>query len=351
MKLGYRVQSRRMTTPRCVVWTTPEQAPLLGAIVRDAGIEIVAAGCPDPARTGQTASSIGSEPADDLRQAMTAMDTDMVLLGSAGSFGEQANDADLESLRAAHARDVCVLTLDPIPATASGIIGTSFADALHQGVLGSFASFVPLLRYRPIIAELSSVMETFAPIRSAALTIAGPAWLGSLGARLFNTLDLTRWLIGVPSMIEAAYVSPRAGRGMHPLPGQTLRNLNGEISMNLRFSDGRCAAIYLSDQFSASVVSMTLASAEGQIQLDTGGFVWTGNEGEEIDSHTASGPQLNADDGSLRTQLKELCSGVSPTRPPIDYTSVLSMTHAALLSTRTGQGESPHDVEQLMLSM
>lgn len=340
-----------MTPPRCVVWTTPEQAPPLAAIVRDAGVELVGAGCPDPARTGQVASALGCDPADDLRRVLTAMDTDMVLLGDPGGFGEEANDADIEALRAAHARDVCVVTLEPIPATASGIIGTDFAEALHQGVLGSLAGFVPLLRYRPIVVELASVLETFAPVRSASLTIAGPAVLGSLGARLFNALDLTRWLMGVPSMIEAAYVSPRAGRGMHPLPGQTLRGLHGEITMNLRFSDGRCAAVYLSDQLPTGALSMMLASAEGQIALDQGGFVWTGVDGGEVDSHDAPDALLNRDREGLRAQLAELCSGVSPARAPIDYTSVLSMTHAALLSTRTGQGESPHDVEQLMLSM
>ncbi len=340
-----------MTRARCVLWTNPDQAGSLAGVVRGAGIELIGAGCPDPARTGQVSTELGCAPIDDLRQAMSSVETDMLLLGSAGSFGEEPRDADLEALRSAHARNVCVATLDPIPATASGMAGTSFAEALHQGVLGSFAGFVPLIRYRPIVAELTSVLETYAPVRSAMLRYTGPAAMGSLGARLFNVLDLTRWLIGVPSVIEAAYVSPRAGRGMHPLPGETLRNLHGEITMNLRFSDGRCAAVYLSDQFHASEVSMILASAEGQISLDQRGFRWLNATGNQVDSHESPDAQLNTDAGALESGLAELCAGVSPSRPPIDYSSVLSMTHAALLSTRTGQGESPHDVEQLMLSM
>lgn len=340
-----------MSQPRCVVWTTPDQAPALAATLHDAGIQLVGAGCPDPARTGQVASTLSCDPIDDLRQALTTTETDMVLLGDPGRFGEEPSDADLEALRAAHARNACVATLEPIPATASGIAGTGFSDVLHQGILGSFASVTPLLRYRPIIAELASVLETYAPVRSGVIAFTGCASYGSLGARLFNALDLTRWLIGVPSVIEAAYVSPRAGRGMHPLPGQTIRALHGEITMNLRFSDGRCAAIYLSDQFPTSTLSMTLASAEGQIRLDEAGFVWHNTGGDQIDSHESPDSALNSDAGALRSQLSELCSGVSPSRPPIDYASVLSMTHAALLSTRTGQGESPHDVEQLMLSM
>ena len=340
-----------MTRARCVLWTNPEQAATLAGIVRDAGIELVGAGCHDPARTGQISSELTCEPVDDLRHAMNTAETDMILLGDAGSFGEEPKDADLDALRAAHARNVCVATLEPIPATASGIAGTNFAEALHQGVLGSFASFVPLVRYRPIVAELSAVLETYAPVRSAMIRFTGPASLGSLGARLFNMLDLTRWLIGVPSVIEAAYVSPRAGRGMHPLPGETLRDLHGEITMNLRFSDGRCAAVYLSDQFHANDLSMNLASQEGHVALDQQGFRWVDMNGNQIDSHESPSPAANIDTGALQSLLSELCAGVAPSRPPIDYTSVLTMTHAALLSTRTGQGESPHDVEQLMMSM
>ncbi|MHA7812496.1 MAG: hypothetical protein ACX94C_03750 [Phycisphaerales bacterium] len=340
-----------MTPPRCVLWTNPEQAGALAQALRDAGIDLIGAGCPDSARTGQVATEIACDPVDDLRHSLTSLDTDMILLGDAGSFGEEPNDADLDALRSAHARNVCVATLEPIPATASGMAGTNFSEALHQGVLGSFASFTPLVRYRPIISELSAVLETYAPVRSAMLRYTGPAALGTLGSRLFNMLDLTRWLIGVPSMIEAAYVSPRSGRGMHPLPGETLRGLHGEITMNLRFSDGRCASMYLSDQFHHNDVGMTLASGEGHITLDQHGFVWLNPTGNKVDSHESPDATQNTDAGALRVGLTELCSGVAPSRPPIDYASVLSMTHATLLSTRTGQGESPHDVEQLMLSM
>lgn len=340
-----------MTRARAILWTSPDQAATLGEALRGADIELIGAGCPDPARTGQVASDLSTAPVDDLRQALMSTDTDMVLLGDAGAFGEQAHDADLDALRAAHARDVCVATLDPIPATASGIAGTGYAEALQQGSMASAASFVPLIRYRPIVAELSAVLETFAPVRSAMLRYAGPASLGSLGARLFNMLDLTRWLIGVPSVIEAAYVSPKAGRGLHPLPGETLRGLHGEITMNLRFPDGRCAAVYLCDQAHDCALSVHLTGAEGHIDLTQHGFAWTGNDGQRVDAHEPADASLNTDAGALRSGLAELCSGVAPSRSPIDSTGVLTMAHAALLSTRTGQGESPHDVEHLMLSM
>ena len=340
-----------MTQPRCVVWTNPEQAQALSRVLHAAGIELIGAGCPDPARTGQTASALSCPALDDLRQVLHTSDADVLLLGDPGVFGEYADDADLEALRAAHSRNLSVGTLEPIPASAAGIGGTAFAEVLHQGSMCGLSAFLPLTRHNAVIDELSGVLETFAPIRSCSLTIASPKALGSLGAKLFDSMDLVRWLIGVPSIIEAAYISPSAGRGMHPLPGQTLRGLHGEITMNLRFSDGRCAAVLLSDQLATNQLGLTLIGAEGMIHLNSKGFVWTNPSGEAIDQHTAPSSDGQHGESEFQTQLIDLCTGVAPTRTPIDYTAVLSMTHAALLSTRTGQGESPHDIEQLMLSM
>lgn len=341
-----------MAQPRCVAWTLPEQAPVLARAISRAGLVLVGAGSPDPARTGQVAGLLGCDPIDDLRHALTLTEADLMILGDPGSFGELARDADLESLRAAQARNMCVTTLEPIPAAAGEIAGTAFADALHQGLLGDLASFVPLTRHTPMIRELYTVLETFAPVRACSITLGAPGTLGSLGAHLFDAMDLVRSLVGVPNIIEAAYISPSAGRGLHPLPGQSLRGLHGEITMNLRFPDGRCASLMLSDQLTATRTSMTLIGREGHIIVGLDGFEWFDRDGRVIDTHTC--PDTGGVDPAelaLSSQLIDLCSGVIPKRTPIDYTGVLSMTHATLLSTRTGQGESPYDVENLLLSM
>ncbi len=346
-----------MPKARCVLWIDPIQAPILRRVIERADIELVGAGCPDPARTGQVASDLQCDPVDDLRSALTHKDTDLILLANPGSFADQAIDADLDSLKAAHARNVCVASLEPIPATANQIAGTSFAEVLQTGALNELVRFVPLTRHTPIATELNTVLETFGPIRSCSLTLGSPALLGSLGARLFDAMDLVRSFVGVPNIIDASFISPAAGRGMHPLPGQSLRNLVGEFTMNLRFSDGRCASVLLSDQLGASSMHMTLLGSEGHIEVNTTGFRWYNPAGEQIDSFKTDQQTNNQSESTdpvesaLTAQLIEICSGVGPTHAPIDYQSVLSMTHSTLLSTRTGQGESPRAVEQLMLSM
>tara|TARA_R110002072_G_scaffold42064_22_gene119257 strand:+ start:159395 stop:160426 length:1032 start_codon:yes stop_codon:yes gene_type:complete len=343
-----------MSKARCVLWINPEQCQLYAGALRDADIELVGAGSPDPARTGQVASDLSTEPIDDLRVAMSSTQADLLVLASPGSFGDQAQDADLDALKAAHERNLIVTTLEPIPAIVSGIAGTSFAHALSTGALDELARMTPLTRSTPMIDELCTVLETFAPVRSCAITIAAPGAMGTLGARLFDAMDLVRSLIGIPNIIDASYASPAAGRGMHPLPGQSLRDLHGEFTLNLRFSDGRCATVLLSDQVARSTISINMLSGEGHLIADNSGFKWFNPSGEVIDSYTAPETEDLSVDPSTRAliaQLIEHTTGVGPKRPPIDYPAVLSMSHASLLSTRTGQGESPRAVEQLLLSL
>ena len=309
-----------MSKARCVLWLNPDQAPTLKRVLAHADIELIAAGSPDSGRTGQGASDLNCDPVDDIRVALTSIDADLLILAAPGSFADQANDADLDALKAAHARNLSVATFEPIPATSTGI-------------------------------------GTFGPFRSCNITLGMPQQIGSLGARLFDAMDLIRSLVGVPGVVDASYISPSAGRGMHPLPGQSLRYLHGEFTLNLRFSDGRCGAVLLTNQVGASTIHLNMISAEGHIIADHTGFKWFNPSGKMIDSYTT--PDLEKSDANnldpseiaVANQLIELCSGVGPQRAPIDYQGVLSMAHATLLSTRTGQGESPRAVDQLLLSM
>lgn len=346
-----------MSKARCVLWLNPDQAPTLKRVLAHADIELIAAGSPDSGRTGQVASDLNCDPVDDIRVALTSIDADLLILAAPGSFADQANDADLDALKAAHARNLSVATFEPIPATSTGIGGTSYVDALSTGALDELVQMIPLTRHTPLIDELYTVLETFGPIRSCNITLGMPQLIGSLGARLFDAMDLIRSLVGVPGVVDASYISPSAGRGMHPLPGQSLRYLHGEFTLNLRFSDGRCGAVLLTNQVGASTIHLNMLSAEGHIIADHTGFKWFNPSGKMIDSYTT--PDLGKTDANnldpseiaVANQLIELCSGVGPQRAPIDYQGVLSMAHATLLSTRTGQGESPRAVDQLLLSM
>jgi len=336
-----------MKTTRGVAWIDPGQAAFVRGVFARSGIDLVGVGCPEGHQAGKAAAEIGCESVDDLRSVLTGGDVDLVLIADPGAFGDTEIGQDLEVLRVAHARDVVVATLEPIPASAAEVVGTDWVEAIQSGVLNAMVRFLPRTRLSSMMVELQTAMETFGVIRSCSVSMVAPRVHGSLGARLFDGMDLVRALMGVPEVIEASYVSPSSGRGLHPLPGQSLRGLHGECTMNLRYPDGRAAAMMFSDQAGVASTTLVAMGAEGHLVVNDHGFCWRSPDGELVDSFTRSEDEAD----EVSRQLVELCSGVGATQAPIEYASVLSMTHATLLSSRTGQGESPETTKRLLLEV
>jgi len=336
-----------------MVWARPEQADPIRRAVERAGISIVGAGCPDPTRGGEVAQSLACEHIDDLRRMLSAESPDLVLLADPGSFGDRDLETDLVALQQAHSRETAVATLEPIPAEATMVSGTSWTDSLQSGALSQFVQQVPLLRHARVLEELASSLETFGRIRSMSCSLMTPSVLGSLGARLFDTMDLVRTFVGVPETIDASYASGSSRPGLHELPGQSLRGLHGVLTVHARMPDGRGAIVQISDQAGRSTLSMNLIGAEGNIQLTDRGFTRYDASGAEIDSCVI---ELDAGtdptEARLSEQLIQVCSGVaSTTRAPVDHASVLAMGHTALLSARTGQGETPETIRRLLMEV
>lgn len=336
-----------MKTTKGVAWIDPGQAAFARGVFERAGIELVGVGCPDAHQAGRASSEIGCDPLNDLRSVLTSGEIDLVLIADPGAFGDSDIAQDLEVLRAAHARDVVVATLEPIPSSAAEANGTDWVEAIQSGVLNAMVRFLPRTRLSSMMVELQTAMETFGVIRSCGVSMVAPRVHGSLGARLFDGMDLVRALMGVPEVIEASYVSPASGRGLHPLPGQSLRGLHGECTMNLRYPDGRAASVMLSDQAGVASTNLVAMGAEGHLVVNDHGFCWRSPDGKLVDSFTRSEDEAD----EVSRQLVELCSGVGATQAPIEYASVLSMTHATLLSSRTGQGESPETTRRLLFEI
>jgi len=339
-------------TPRAVCWLRPEQSGVVARVLDRAGIKPVKAGSPDSASTGRAAQELACEPCDDLRTALTSGDIDLILIATPGDFGHAELDQDMGALQQARARAVPVATLEPIPDSAMALAGTRWGESLDNGSLADLIRFAPRTRRTPAIDELHALLETFGVPRSGAIGMHGPGVLGSLGARVFDAMDLTRALFGVPEAIDACCVTPAIGRGIHQVPGETLRSLTGDLTAHLRFSDGRSLTMHLSDQAVRSSFDLRLIGPEGIVDTSPERITWQHASGE-IDETAVRCTQTESDDpgeAALVTQLKALCAGVGPKHAPIDYAGVLSMTHAALLSCRTGQGESPETIRRLMQS-
>ncbi len=338
-------------TPRAACWLRPDQAEAVARILAAAGILPAFAGSSRAGQTGQVARALNCEPCDDLRSAIVSLPVDLVFIADAGDFGHREVEQDLTALQAARARAVPVATVDPVPATATELSGSRWTEAMHNGSLAELVRVVPRTRRTPAVSELHAAIETFGVPRTCSVRMTGPATLASLGARLFDAMDLLRTLMGVPETTDACFVAPAQGRGLHQLPGESLRGLAGDMTVHLRYADGRAAVLHLSDQPVASSFDLRVLGAEGSIAVTPDRFVWRRPDGGADDTPiatTAPDPAADPGENALIEQLGDLCAGVCPKLPPIDYPAVLSMAHAALLSCRTGQGEAPDTIRRIM---
>lgn len=341
----------RMSTTSAMVWANPEQVEMLSGALSAAGIGVIGAGCPVSAQSGAVASGLGCPVQDDLRHMLSSEEPDLVLIASPGGFGQRDLENDLTALQNAHRREVMVATLEPIPGEATVISGTSWTEALHTGAFGEFIRVVPMVRRGKLIDELMATLETFGPIRSLNVSLVAPAVYGSLGARVFEVMDLVRTLVGVPEVIDASYQGA-ASAGLHQLPGQSLRGLHGVFAGHLRMPDGRGVLMQVSDQVGRSGLMIEAMGNEGHIRVRDDGFTRLDASGNEIDSFVMEvDPVVDPSSLRLTEQLIQLCSGVGPVRSPVDYASVLAMGHSALLSARTGQGETPETIRRLLLEV
>jgi predicted dehydrogenase len=333
-----------------IAWLGVEQASLVGEVAALAGCRIIAAGSPDKGQAGAAAAALGVEPIDDLRETFAGAECALVLLASPGAFGTEPGGADdAAALLAARARGVKIATLEPIPATALDLTAGGWTTGRNGIKPIDAIRFVPMARLSPAFREADEVLESFGHVRMVSIEAWNAPTQGSLGATLFNAADLVMALLGEPETIDAAYVSPGQGRGLHMLPEPSLRDLHGEAAATLRFADGRSASLVVGDQGGRWNRTATLVGPSGRLRVFDDGFEWIDPDGKKVDEarvrrrgETASHAAEAIADGIAR-----LLDPHTPAPGPADHTTILSIAQAALLSTRTGQPESPATIRHM----
>lgn len=337
-----------MPTPsprRAAVWLSPEQLPLIRQVADAAALSIVVAGTPARGKSGQIAGELGVPAADDLRAALATADCDLFLIADPGDFGAGEDGGDAGAVHAAQARGVRIAALEPIPATPQALVqswrgsegGVSLADGVPPcGLLSGLSPF----------REPAELLDAFGPVRSLSVQAWSRPEEGSLGAQMYSALDLVRRLTGEPETIDAAYVAPQQGSGVHALPGESLRALDGDMTANCRFADGRCATVFVSSHAGRWGHAVTLLGRGGRAMVVDGGVDWVG-----LDGVVHEGPKRRRTPmaGSAQVIVDALTRLLDPGTPggPSEHAGVLAMCHAALLSCRTGQGESPATIRRM----
>lgn len=396
-----------------LVWLDPEQVSLVRAVAERANLRIVAVGSPARGRSRDLAESLGGQPIDDLRAALsTTTNAAAAWLAAPGDFGAGSIPSDLEAIRAFRSRGSKIATSEPIPASAleraAGAWSAVFGGAAAAGAVGGggggggvggeLLRFVPRTRLSRPVLEAAEVLDAFGPVR----TVAFEAWSGrgegSLGARLLDAMDVIAWLLGEPETIDASYIWPGkgvrdpgaiiagdgssgggvagavgsggvvtagVGGALHKLPGESLRDLHGDLTCNCRFADGRGAAVVLSDCAGRWNRSIALLGPGGRIRIYDDGFEWVAPDGRRIDASrglgglplppgadertaaTAGGALPGRSAAVFADALHRYFTGREATPAPIDEPRVLAMAGAALLSARTGEAESPATITRM----
>ena len=267
---------------RAIVWISPAQAALVGEVALRAGLTVVGAGYGRGGLARQAVEALGAAPFDDLRHALRTTDADIALIGATGDATEAAALDDPELLRSCAERRVRLVTLEPAPASLAGLSRPSRAEGLAP--VGASPTFAPLFRRSPGLDGAMQAFEAFGQATTLVFGGFGAAGQGALAARVFDAMDFVSSLLGMPESIDAAVRGPRSESGLRLAPGESLRDLRGDMTAHMRFADGRACAVALSDRAGRWAREATLIGEHGRMRIDDGGFEWIDPAGAVADS-------------------------------------------------------------------
>lgn len=336
-------------------WLLREQLPFVRAVAERAGCLLVAVGSPQRGHSASIASEIGSECTafDDPRSMLMQAPGEAVWLATGSGFGAGHAQEDAAAIAAARSRNARVISTDPMPSNVLDLSSGWLRDS-GSAPPAHWVRFAALPRLSRPVREAAETLATFGAPRAAHVECWSSPLQGSLGARLIGACDFLSNLFGEAETVDAAYVGPRTGAGIHPLPGETLADLHGDLFATLRFADGRAASVSCSNAAGRWSVGATLISDNGRLRFYDDGFEWAGPMGEKRDDMRLRGITRGADDAESRSvaafadSIARLLDPGLPDSSPTDVGSVLSIAQAALLSARTGHPESPATIRRLL---
>lgn len=336
-----------------ICWLSLDQLALAGQVAERANLRIVGVGSPD--RASSAAAELGAPPLDDLRHALATEEADLFWIAAPGAFGTgEGASEDAAALVAARGRGSLVASLEPIPASATDLAAGWLDQVGGAARPADCCVFVPRLRLSRPFREAQEVLESFGPVRSAMVESWRRPSQGSLGAQVYDAMDLLCALLGEPQTVDAAHVAPGApGRGRGGgRGGDSLRGWRGDLTASLRFDDGRSASLVASDHAGRWNRTVTLLGDAGRLRLFDDGFEWIDPAGEKVDSSRASTREQPSGWGAheiaaIGDDLARRLDPAIPAAGPVDHMAVLALCQATLLSARTGQCESPASIHRM----
>jgi len=334
------------TGKRAVLWLERAQEDFALALVRAAGLVPVALGVADAASRGRADALAQAFPdaqhPTDPRQALTTGDADLAIFLSASGARDALDDASV--LASAAERGVKLATLEPTPASTLDL-------ARFERALGSAEPVraVPALSRAPVFAHALDLLEQVGPVRTLSVATRCARGQGTLFARLFDAMDIVLSLLGEPETVDAAVCGPVVPGRVHLAPGDSLRDLRGDLTANLRYAGACAASLSLSDNAGRWFRGVTLVGHGGCLRFDDASYEFIDPSGKTVDSSAAGDRRGRTNPGaahalaaaSCAQQIHAMFDAHAAPAPPRKTATVLAMAEAALLSARTGTPESP----------
>ncbi|MHC4991806.1 MAG: Gfo/Idh/MocA family oxidoreductase [Planctomycetota bacterium] len=301
---------------RLLAWIDAEHEPVLVDLLEACDAELVGVSCADERDAAALGSSLGLTATLDLRAAIEEHDPEVIWLASGAAL-------DRATQRAIGEGGCLTITSEPRPAS---------LDELQREADGASVIFAPLLRRSPGLLAARDVLASFGPPRCVSVLARCRSGTGSLFARLFDAMDLVHAIAGPVERIDAALCATRA-----TVP-ESLTALHGHLTMNLRLDERRGATIAASDDGGRWERRVVLLGENGCLTIDDDGFCWD-RDGQTVDEHRE--PHTRSCGALLAAQLQRILEGRDAAEPPPDTARLLALCEAARLSCRTGEGESP----------
>jgi len=317
--------AKRSPKHSILLWADRGQEPLIRDAVRAGGLRVVGAGSDSAAAAADLAATFNCSRIDDLRQAVH--DKDAVLLWIASQMS-----LDQATLKLIHESQRLVAVNQPQP----GAIGrlpevNEVLQTVHP---------IPLMRRSPGYRLARELLDDFGTVRCVTISFRNGPGESGLYSRLLDAMDTIVSLCGKPEIVDAALAAPGTEKP------ESLAGLHGHMTVNLRFSDDRCACIAISDRAGAWFRGVTVLGDGGCLRISDDGFEWRAPDGSVIDAHEEDEP-FNA--GTLcGLHVQRLIEQRDAGEAPPDSMMLFALCEAARLSCRTGEGEEPRKVMQML---
>lgn len=201
--------------------------------------------------------------------------------------------------------------------------------------------FIPRFRHSRAMRSAAEALAEFGPREVVHVTCRGTPAMGPLAARLFDAMDVIDHLLEGAVQVDATHA-----KGGERRDAESLADLDGHLAAIIHF-DGPAAGVVVSNRSPQWFREVSIIGPQGVFHLTDQGYGWVNQAGRVVEQQQWESPALHSllaqaisrrrDDGQRDSAQAES-----------ERLRVLPLCEAARVSARTGQGESPQKLLQIL---